>query len=295
LIEHQYGDVCYLQFDHLRQFSALTHGIFTRTGGYSETPYQSLNTSRLKDSVDNVVRNRQLALEALAIPTIPCVTLWQVHSAEVVTFSRQDEWRTDWAQLSYFQPGWTQPSIHKGDALITQERAAALALSFADCVPIVFYAPDKQVIGIAHGGWRGTARGIVVATIRAMSERFDCQPEHIYAGIGPAIGPCCYEVDEGVREIFQGQAAFEDLPTHEEYRGIVRESAVFSTQQLAERSSLRLDLQQTNRNQLLMAGVRAEQIEVMEICTSCNSERFFSHRAEHGQTGRFAVIMALEP
>ena len=296
MIEQQQSNLCYLQFSHYQQFPGLTHGVFTRQGGCSEAPYQGLNTSTsLKggDSIDNVVRNRQMALETLAIAHYPCVTLWQVHGADVATLDTNDEWRTDWAYHSYYYQSWTPQSIRKADAIITRERGIAIALSFADCTPLVFYDPTEQVIGIAHGGWRGTARGIAAATVEAMSEQFGCQPHNIYAGIGPTIGTCCYEVSETVRDLFMGRLSFDEMPTREHYRDLVRESAVFSTLQLHDKDSLRLDLQATNRNQLLLAGVPPGHIEVMDTCTACDTERFFSHRGEHGKTGRFPVILAL--
>lgn len=289
----QQEDIHYLQFDHYRQFPELIHGIFTRTGGYSEFPYASLNTSRMGDSIENVTRNRQRALQALDIEAYPTVTLWQVHGAEVITLDVQKEWRTDWAYNSYFQPGWTPQSIRKGDALLSQERGMAIAFSFADCVPITLYDPIQHVIGIAHGGWRGTARGIVLATVEMMGERFGSLAHNIYAGIGPAIGPCCYEISQDVQDIFNGQKAFSEQPTSEKHRDRVRDSAVFSTQQLSGKTSLRIDLQATNQNQLLMAGIQPERIEVIDVCTGCNTDLFFSHRKEQGQTGRFAVVMAL--
>ncbi len=297
MIEHQWGEVCYLQFSHYRQFPGLIHGIFTRQGGYSPAPYSSLNTStppfKQGDSIDNVIRNRTLALQALDLAHYPCVTLWQIHGADIAIFDTQAEWRTDWASHSYYERTWTPRSIHKADALITKERSAAIALSFADCVPILLYDPVEQVIGQVHGGWRGTARGIVAAAIDAMNEHFGCLPRNIYAGIGPAIGSCCYEVSEAVQQLFLGHLQFETMPTLEQYRSLVNESAVFSTLSLSGRTSLRLDLQATNRNQLLMAGLLPDHIEVMEICTCCNRDRFFSHRGEQVRTGRFPVLMAL--
>ena len=290
----QQEDIHYLQFDHYHQFPELVHGVFTRTGGYSEAPYASLNTSRLGDSIENVASNRQHALAALDIASYPSVTLWQVHGADVLTLDLREEWRTDWAYPSYFEPGWTPQSIRKGDALLSQERHTAIAFSFADCVPITFYDPVQHVIGIAHGGWRGTARGIVLATVEAMGERFGSLARDIYAGIGPAIGPCCYEISQEVQDLFIGQKAFSEQPTREDYRDKVRESAVFSVKHLQDKMSLRIDLQATNQNQLEMAGVHPERIEVMGICTGCNTDLFFSHRMEQGKTGRFAVIMALQ-
>lgn len=298
MIEQQHGNICYLQFNHYRQFPGLIHGIFTRTGGYSQAPYQGLNTfipedGSERDSIDNVVRNRRLVLQALGQAEAPAVSLTAEHCADVLVFDPRDEWYTDWASYAYEERVWSLSADHKGDALITQQRGTALVLSFADCVPILFYDSAREVIGIAHGGWRGTARGMAVATVEAMAEQFGSEPQHIYAGIGPGIGACCYEVSETVRQLFQGELSFDDKPTPERYQNIVRESAVFSTQVLPDKTSLRLDLQETNRNQLLMAGVPPEQIEVMDICTSCNTDRFFSHRAENGKTGRFPVIIAL--
>ncbi len=291
------GKVHYLQFEHYRQFPGLIHGVFTRQGGYSQEPYSSLNTSTPPfnpgDSIDNVVRNRGLALQALDIATYPCVTLWQVHGADVAIYDSHEEWRTDWAYSSYYERPWTPQSIRKADALITKEHRAVLALSFADCVPILLYDPVEQVIGLVHGGWRGTARGIVVATLEAMNEYSGCQPGNIYVGIGPAIAPCCYEVSETVQKLFLGQMQFETMPVRERYRDLIKEAVVFSTLALPDKTSLRLDLQATNRNQLLLAGVLPEHIETMEICTGCNVDRFFSHRKEEGKTGRFPVLMAL--
>lgn len=300
MIEQQYGTVSYLQFDHYYQFPGLIHGVFMRIGGYSETPYQGLNTLTPKDgsegdTIDNVIRNRMLVLQALGLAKAPAITLAAEHCANIIVFDPRDQWYTDWASYEYEKRRISSPSVvPKGDALITQQSGTGLILSFADCVPILLYDPTRHVIGIAHGGWRGTARGIVAATIETMAEQFGCEPHNIYAGIGPAIGACCYEVSETVKQIFQGDLSFDNKPTYERHQEMVRESAVFSTQVLPDnKTSLRINLQETNRNQLLMAKVPSEQIEVMHICTSCNTGHFFSHRKENGKTGRFPVVIAL--
>lgn len=300
MIEQQQGEVHYVQFSNFLQFPELTHGIFTRSGGYSKEPYFGLNVSLSGgDSFDDVVRNRLLALQTLDIPTYPCATFWMVHGADVVTFTPDtwDDWRTDWSHRSYDVDGheliWTTKPRRKADAVITQERGVALAMSSADCVPLMFYDPIQGALGMAHAGWRGTARGIAAATIEAMHEQFGCQPANIYAGIGPSIGPCCYETSEQVRRLFLGEQEFYDIPTAPRFRNLVRESAVFSTEYLADCDSLRLDLWETNRTQLLMAGLLPEHIELPGICTSCEKGRFFSHRAEQGKAGRFPSILAL--
>jgi polyphenol oxidase len=302
LIEQQRSEVHIVHFDQFLQFPELIHGSFTRLGGYSKTPYWGLNVSySIGDDFENVIRNRLLALQALHIETYPCATLWLVHGAEVATLRTDtatwDDWRTDWSHRSYqvdqHELIWTTKPRRKADAIITKQRGVALTMSSADCIPLMFYDPVTCVIGMAHAGWRGTARGIAAATIDAMSEQFGSLPRNIYAGIGPSIGSCCYEVTEDVRHLFMGQLHFDPMPTGMKYRKLVQESAVFALKQLPDRRSLRLDLWETNRNQLLIAGVLPEHIESSQICTSCEKDRFFSHRGEHGKAGRFPSILAL--
>ena len=251
------------------------------------------------------MRNRLLVLQTLGIEAAPCATLWQVHGAEVATLDEErevwDDWRYDWPHRSYLlgeqELVWTIKPRRKADALITRQRGVTLALSFADCTPILFYDPVQGAIGLAHGGWRGTARGIVFATVEAMREQFGCRPEDIYAGIAPSIGACCYEISEQVRSLYMGEMEFDEMPTAEKYREMVRESAVFSTKQLGERGgervSLRLDIRESNYKQLLMAGLLPEHVEMAGICTGCSTDRFYSHRMEQGRTGRFPVVLSL--
>ena len=302
MIEQQQGNARYMQFNHFRQFPDLIHASFTRLGGYSKTPYRGLNVSYSSgDDFDNVIRNRLLVLKALQIQTYPCATLWMVHGADVVTLGAEpwDDWRTDWPHRSYHidqqELIWTTKPRRKADALITKHCGVALAMSSADCVPLMFYDPVERVLGLAHAGWRGTARGIAAITIDAMGEQFGSSPNNIHAGIGPSIGPCCYEVSEEVRCYFIGQKEFDFDPTNARYRKLIRESAILTVKRIQGRDSLRLDLWETNRNQLLMAGVLPEHIEASEICTSCDTEHFFSHRGEYGKAGRFPSILALRP
>ncbi len=304
MIEQQRDSARYLQFHQLQPFSEIVHGVFTRHGGYSQPPFASLNmSSGVGDSSDHVIRNRLLVLETLGLENHPCATLWQVHGADVAILDPDnetwDDWRTDWPYRSYTIDErdllWTFRPRHKADAILTQQRGIALALSFADCVPIVFYDPVQHVIGIAHGGWRGTARAIVLATVEAMRSRFDSQPRNILASLAPSIGPCCYEVSEYVRALFLGEKQFDDIPADQRYREAVRDSAVFTMRQRPDRPAPtpHLDLWETNRNQLLMAGLLPEHIELPEICTGCRTDLFFSHRVEQGKTGRFPVVVAL--
>ena len=300
MIEQQHGGARYMQFGHFLQFPDLIHASFTRLGGFSEFPYQGLNVSySTGDDFENVIRNRLLALTALQIQTYPCATVWMVHGAQVATLEVEswDDWRTDWPHRSYYidqqEMIWTVKPRRKADALITRQCGVALAMSSADCVPLMYYDPVEKVLGLAHAGWRGTARGIAAITVDTMVEQFGCIPKNMYVGIGPSIGECCYEISEEVRYYFMGQQEFDPDPTDLRYSKLVRESAIFTSKRNRGRNSLRLDLWETNRNQLLMAGVLPKHVESSAICTSCEKEHFFSHRGEQGKAGRFPSILAL--
>ena len=303
MIERSRGKVRYMQFALYEQFPELVHGIFTRHGGHSAAPYDRLNVSvGSGDIFEHILRNRFLALQSLNLHTYRCASAWMIHSADVAVVPEDgwDDWDEEWPYRSYrFDDGnelrWTTRPRRRVDALITKARGVALVMSSADCVPLMLYDPAREVIALVHAGWRGTARGIVAATVDAMRERFGCRPADIRAGMGPSIGACCYEVSEEVRRFFRGECEFEIMPTRERYRNLVRESAVFTIRELPGRNSLRLDIWQTHRNQLLMAGLSPEHIESSQICTSCESRHFYSYRREHGRTGRFPSILALRP
>jgi YfiH family protein len=155
------------------------------------------------------------------------------------------------------------------DVLVTGSPEKTLLLRFADCTPVLLADAEKRVVAAVHAGWRGSAVRAAGAAVSALEEAFGSRPQSLWAGIGPSIGPCCYTVGTDVVD------AFGDRPE------------LFSER--------RLDLWAANRQALLEVGVPAEQIEVAGICTQCESDRFFSHRANGGQpAGRFAAVIRLE-
>jgi YfiH family protein len=159
------------------------------------------------------------------------------------------------------------------DALLTKVPGVSLLMRFADCSSVFFFDPVRRVVGIAHAGWRGAAVGCVRATVRTMMEQFGCDPADVWAGIGPTIGPCCYEVGPEVVEAVQAACP-------------PRADVVRYTNGRAH-----LDLPGAVHAQLQVAGV--ERIEDCGLCTACRVDEFFSHRAERGRTGRFGVAMGL--
>ena len=238
----------------------LIHGVFTRLGGFSQGTFASLNVGHtVGDDPAHVEANHRAIYRALGIQAEEVVSAHQVHGDRVAVVSLKDGGRV----------------FPQTDALISQVPGRFLLLRFADCVPVLFYAPRQRAVGIAHAGWRGTLQRIAVKTVRAMEEAYGCRPEEILAGIGPSIGPCCFEVGPEVVE--EARKAF---PT---YEGILLPGE-------GDRSYL--DLWRINELQLREIGVLA--IERADICTFCHRAEFFSHRGDGGHTGRFAALIGLQ-
>lgn len=273
MIEQQQGSSLYFQFDHFSQYPEISHAVFSRQGGLSAGPYASLNTGlSVGDDRHAVFANRRLLTEALERSAWPMATSWIVHGDEVIEVGA--EWKLDHDELR--DPGYRR----RGDALMTREPGVFLLISFADCLPVLYFDPVQRVAAIAHAGWRGTSLGIADLTVQALTERYGSRPADLRVGLAPAIGPCCYEVGPDVLE------SFERLPR-------VMASVAFQPHPDGHADRWTFDLKETNRRQLLAAGVAPEHIEVMPFCTGCRTDLFFSHRREQGKTGRFAVLMGL--
>ena len=249
-------------------FAGVTHGISSRHGGVSPAPLDTLNVSfAVGDEPARVVENRRRLAAALGADLSEMVFAQQVHGPVVGRVGVADRGRGT---------GIGEPSVPATDALITAEPGVYLALTFADCVPMLFYAPGRRVVGIAHGGWRGTLAGIAAQAVRAMTAEFGVDPGDLRVGIGPSIGPCCYEVGEDVLSI-----ARQTLP--QPGRAIV--------DRLPRRH---LDLWESNQQMLVSAGVDRWHVEVAGACTVCHRDRYFSHRGDSGHSGRFAAVIGLE-
>ncbi|NLE44332.1 MAG: peptidoglycan editing factor PgeF [Chloroflexi bacterium] len=252
------GEIEFLRFVGLDGRDDVRHAVLTRHGGVSRPPFASLNLGHtVGDDPAAVDENHARALGLFALDASRVVSCHQVHGARV-------------AVVGIEHLGFVAPAT---DALVTQEPGVALLQRFADCAPVVFYDSVRRVLGLAHAGWRGVARGVVHATVRTMVEVCGCSPRSIWAGIGPAIGPCCFEVGPEVEEAVCGACDGDVKVSHRSDGRIV------------------LDLPAAISAQLRACGVRA--VESSGLCTACRVDRFYSHRAEHGRTGRFGVIVAL--
>lgn len=248
-------------FENLSNYKEICHFISTRNGGFSSSPYRSFNLSfNVGNNPEKVLKNRELLASSFKFTVDDFVTCEQIHKGNVSVVTEKNRHSEQKAT----------------DAVTTKIRRMCLMILLADCAPILFYDPQQKAIAIAHAGWSGTVNKIVENTINTMVREYNSVPENIIVGIGPSIGPCCYDVKSDVVEKVQRK-----LDNSEEI--IVYRNKKYY-----------LDLWKANEFQLLNSGVREENIEVARVCIQCNRKVFFSARANRGKTGRFgAGIMKL--
>jgi len=258
------GAIEYFEAESISALDFVTHAFCTRTGGVSEGPFSSLNTSfSVNDREENVRLNLSLIADSFSIPGDRLVLMDQVHGDRVAVLD----------------DGCPPPgSIPACDGMITDRPGVALGVRTADCVPLLFTDPVRRVIGVAHAGWRGTALGIGSRTVGLFERRFASRAEDILVAIGPAIGVCCYQVDTPV------WAAFSSRRGSDRFFHPCR-----------KRGRWMLDLAMANLIELTERGVPAGNISSAGHCTACRREVFFSYRANLGFTGtQINLIMIKE-
>ncbi|WP_338827832.1 peptidoglycan editing factor PgeF [Neomoorella thermoacetica] len=240
----------------------------SRRGGMSNAPYDGLNLGlHVGDNPRAVLANRNLLAGVLNLPLGSWVIGEQVHGNEVARVGREQA-GSGVQELTTALKGI--------DALVTNEPGVTLVAFFADCVPIYIVDPVNRALGLAHAGWRGTVLQVGARMVARMATEFGSRPRDLLAAIGPAVGPCCYQVDARVVDKVQehlpcaGELLAADGPGH-----------------------WRLDLPRANYLTLVAAGLQPDRIAVAGICTHCQAETFFSHRASGGITGRQAAMLAL--
>lgn len=257
------GRAVYYEFDAWRGVPGLVHGVFTRLGGYSSAPWTSLNVgSSVGDDQRAVDQNAALMYRTLGFERDQACTVWQVHGSETVIAT---------------EPPVGQRWLAHADALVTDRIGLPLSMRFADCVPILLYDPVHHAVGMAHAGWRGTVGGVVQSALATMGTAFGTRSADLIAAIGPSIGPDCYQVGAEVVTAVSDSFGGTD--------GLIARAPDGSTY---------LDLWAANRLTLERCGVDPAHIEVSGMCTATHTDEFYSHRAEHGKTGRFGAVIALE-
>lgn len=257
-----------LQFPALRQEDGIRHAFTTRAGGVSAGHLASLNLSFSRgDEETNVRENFRRVARFFGVPEERFVFSDQTHTANVRVVTEDDA-----------GCGLTRPRSYADvDGLVTDVPELVLSIFTADCVPVYFYDPVRRAIGLSHSGWKGTAARIGAETVRLMREKYGTDPADLLCAIGPSICQDCYEVSADVADIFAAEFA-----GHEAELLIDKGNGKYQ-----------LDLWAANRIVLTEAGVKQAHISVTDICTCCNPDLLFSHRASHGMRGNMGAFLML--
>ena len=256
--------------------AGIHHGIAERSGGVSPAPFASLNLSvKTGDKEANVDENRRRFLAALGAQESRPVYGRLTHGRDVAVCSVLDSGSTVGGvcqSLNHERSSYPTKDAFPADAALSNVPGLTLVMTFADCVPVFLWDGELNVCGLVHGGWRGTALRAASTAVATMCEAFGSRPAAIAAGIGPCVGQCCYSVGTDVEVAFQ--------KAYGNRAGVIEGG--------------RLDLRKANLMDLVSAGLSPSNVEVLDTCTSCRSDLFFSHRAERGSTGRFGGGIGLD-
>lgn len=258
----------YITFEPFDKLNYVMHGFSTRLGGVSEGKYSTMNLSFGNgDDEEKVLENHRRLAKSIGMDYKRIVSTHQVHTANVRVVTEQDCGKgiivpRDWSE---------------NDAHITDCKNVFLKVSVADCVPVFLVDTEKKAVAAIHSGWRGTELKISKQTILKMQETFGTNPKDITAVIGPSICQDCYEVSYDVCEKFI--KAFDGRYTDAYIKEID--------------GRYYLNLWEANRLILLEAGVKEENITVSGLCTCCNHELLFSHRATKGERGGMAGFIGI--
>lgn len=257
-------------FDNLAKSADIFHFVTTRDGGYSQAPYDTMNLAvTVGDDPEAVKKNRALLASIPGISVKNFAICKQIHGDDVVVLNQN---LIDMKASTYFS------NIAEADAMITNIPGICIMILIADCVPILICDASKKAIGITHAGWRGTVKQIVNKSVENMVDEYNSNPKDIIAGIGPSIGPCCYEVGpEVITEFEKTMNGTNDIVTNRTDNG-----------------KGYLNLRLANKKQLLQAGVLEGNIDMADLCTFCHPDLFYSYRHQGKKSGRFAAGIMLK-
>ncbi len=273
----------------------------------SKAPAPGLNLGFVEsDRRANVEENRRLFFEQLRAERFSFVALRQVHSAQIYKVIRGKCGTPEYRPSGFAAPPRLDDRLPAGDSLLTDEAGFLLCVRSADCLPVLLVDPRRRAVAALHAGWRGALERIVEKTVGEMRRLFESRPRDLLAAIGPSIRVCCYEVGEEVLEAFRGRfkkadAFFQEPPLGDAASSLGRPySLSFLSAQPPGRAEdktkkFRLDLVALAREQLQSAGLKSPNIQVLDFCTSCRTDLFFSHRKEGSQTGRMMAVIGIRP
>ncbi len=266
---NRYKQIEYLTFPLLEKAGMVRHLFSTRIGGVSQGIYASMNLSYFRgDKKEAVDENFRRIAEIFDTTPDKIVCSKQTHTTNVRLVTGRDCGKGVVRPLDY----------DNVDGLITNEPGILLCTSYADCVPLYFVDTRNRAIGLGHSGWRGTVNRMGEVMLKAMKNAYGTKPEDVLAAIGPSICQDCYEVGQEVADSFKENFS-------KDWESFLKDGKSAGKYQL--------NLWEANRRILLNAGIPENHIAVTDLCTCCNSDYLFSHRASQGKRGNLAAFMEL--
>lgn len=270
ILDKEKNGIRYLQFPALLEPEVCRHLFSTRIGGVSEGDLGSMNLSYTRgDKTENVDENFRRIAGILNCTMDDFVLSHQTHTTNVRIITEADKGKGITRERDY----------EDVDGLITNVPGIVLSTFYADCVPLYFVDSVKKAIGLSHSGWRGTVNKMGKVTVQKMMAEYGCNPKDIIAVIGPSICVDCYEVSMDVAQEFM--TAFKNADN--------LDSIVIPKNE----EKAMLDLWQANLAVLTEAGIPKENISLPDICTACNKDILFSHRASNGKRGNLGAFLVL--
>ena len=265
---HNKNGVIYITFDKLDR-AGVVHGFSTRIGGVSKGYLGSMNLSFHRgDDPDAVMENHRRFADAVGYDYRKLVFSDQVHKTDIYKVTEKDAGKGIMRDTD----------IREIDGLMTNVPGIPLMTFYADCVPVFFYDPVKKVVAMNHSGWKGTVAKISRCMLSRLKEEYGTEASDLICAVGPSICKDCYEVSEDVAKQFM------DAYTKAQVDEIVYDKGD---------GKYLLDLHRANYYNLVDFGVLPEKIDVTNICTCCNSDVLFSHRASHGLRGNLGAVIML--
>lgn len=238
----------------LTELPEVVHGFFTRQGGVSTGAYASLNVSPAVGDRPDLVRENQRRLQ-LTLGLKVLASAAQVHGGRAAVITSADQAQTK--------------DIPEVDILVTTVPGLGLIIKQADCQAVMLHDPITRLVANVHCGWRGHVHNILGETVALLQNRFGSQPRHLYAAVGPSLGPCCAEFRNFRQEFPEILWGYQIRPTY-------------------------FDLWRLTRDQLVAAGLQPERLDLARLCTCCGTRDFFSYRRDK-ITGRQGAVIALRP
>ncbi|MGN0438000.1 MAG: peptidoglycan editing factor PgeF [Lachnospiraceae bacterium] len=266
--------VSFVTFPKLAEQKDIVHGFSTRLGGVSKNHLSSMNLSFSRgDEKENVLENHKRFAKVIGYDEKKLVFSDQVHTTKIHKVGKEDAGKGI----------VTESDIKEIDGLVTNIPGIPLITFYADCVPLYFYDPVKKVVALAHSGWRGTIEEIGGKMVSFMEKEYGSKAADMICAIAPSICQSCYEVSSDVALQFK-----------EKYSVYYENKDMTELLYKKENGKYQLNLHKACELTLLHAGILKEHLDITDLCTCCNPDIFFSHRASMGKRGNLAAVIMLQ-